>query len=196
VRQLDRRPEQLLVHVRQGGEARRRESEAAVSGRYRTGDGRVQIGQDPRPLSGRILQYETQSDDGAEQQLRVMDGQSAVFQVGQLVPVPGGTVVDHHGYVRHGGIYYEEVTTGFVVRPRLTGQRVLLEISPQREELQPDGRIAVQHATTTLEVGLGEWVNVGGVVEQFNSRQQGLTSYGSIEGENRSRVEVMVERAP
>lgn len=193
IRQLDKRPQQLLVSVRQGGESQGNRSELGVSGRYRTGKGSVQLGDDAGPVSGRVVQHHTSGRDGAEQQIRVMDGQEASFQVGQLVPVPGNTTFTPQGYVLIDGLYYQAVTTGFVVRPRASGERVLLEIRPHRDQLQSDGTIAVQSVQTTIEARAGEWIDIGWVVEDFARQQQGLTSYGHSEGSHRSRVEVKVE---
>lgn len=196
IHQLDKRPSQLLVSVRQAADQQSSHIDAGVSGRYRTGKGSVQVGNDDRPLSGRIIQHQTKSDTGNTQQVRVMDGQPASFQVGQLVPVPGGSAHTPDGFILHEGIYYQEVVTGFYVRPRITGERVRLEVSPQQQSLQSDGSIAVQSVNTIIEGRLGEWLDIGQVVEDFNQNQSGLLSYGNIQGRNRSRVEVKVDVAP
>lgn len=194
VRQLDTRPVQLKVSVRQGSAQQQTHSEAGASGRYQTGNATIQIGADQRPLSGRVIQHQTRGDSEEEQQVRVLDGQPAAFYVGHLIPVPGGTAVTPHGYVLHEGIYYQEVVRGFEVRPRVSGQTVLLDIRPRREQYQSDGSITLQSVNTVVDARLGEWVDIGEVVESFAETQTGIASYGSTQGSHSSRVEIKVER--
>lgn len=189
VAELDKRPGQLLVSVRQGGSASSESTSAGVSGRVHTGRGGTSN------IQGEISQSSASRDGSATQKVRVMDGQTAVFHVGHIVPAPAGTVVTQDGFVLHEGVAYQEVTTGFVVRPRLRGQQVLLEISPQSQSYNPDGTINHQSVHTTLEAALGQWVEIGSVVEQARQNNSGLLSAGRSSQQVNRSVEIMVERS-
>jgi len=77
-------------------------------------------------------------------------------------------------------VEYRDVTTGFYVVPRLAGDRVTLEINPQRDTLAnpdqnlPRGSVNIQQAATTVSGRLGEWIEVGGIVQGVANQQTAI----------------------
>ena len=142
------------------------------------------------------------------QTVQALDGRSALVQMGQSVPVRdrqvtrsivGGRMVEHVV----DGVDYRSVNTGFLVLPRVSGDRVTLEISAQREafvESKPgavDGRargdaggsIDVQRVVTTVSGRLGEWIEVSAMSDERGSdRQVILGRAGDIRSESRSML--------
>ena len=61
--------------------------------------------------------------------------------------------------------------------PRLAGDRVILEISPQRDTFAapvqnlPSGSVNTQRAATTVSGRLGEWMEIGGVAQSATNQQ-------------------------
>ena len=92
-------------------------------------------------------------------------------------------------------IQYRDVATGFYVVPRLSGERVTLEIAPQREVLSRDvpGGVDVQRVATTVSGRLGEWLEVGGMVQQSEGRQATLPGRSSTGTSEFRRVLIKVE---
>jgi len=183
---LDRTPRRLLISVRNdaGGSFERRE--AAVSGTVASGDARVAVNEPPRRESGVTLRAQESSgtrDAGSVSQVQALEGSPALIAAGQSVPVqstvvtptPGGTIVR-----RSTG--FQNTGSGVYVVPRVSGDRVFLEIiqassSPTR---QGPGAADLQQISTTASGRLGEWFPLGGI-EQSAARSQSGILHGAAE---------------
>jgi len=103
-----------------------------------------------------------------EQYLQVLDGEAALIEVGRQTPYPrirayvGGR---HRGFVEVTD--FQEVATGFVVRPRLLGEKVALEITPYQSTpgQGPAGTVDFGGISSQVEAPLGEWFDLGGISE-------------------------------
>ena len=82
-----------------------------------------------------------------DQRLQVLEGSHAFIFTGQSAPRRD---------------FIQETASGFEVTPRLTGDRVLLEIAQQRETPGPRGSVQGQRLTTSVSGRLGEWIEIGG----------------------------------
>lgn len=120
--------------------------------------------------------------DDPVHQVRVAEGFEAYIETGEQIPIFSGTRWIAPESVA-GGIDYKNVVTGFYVLPRVSGDKVTLEISPFKNSLR-GGNIQTQSARTTLSGRLGEWLLVGGVNEQLRRAQSGTGSYRSTESRN------------
>jgi type II secretory pathway component GspD/PulD (secretin) len=100
------------------------------------------------------------SSRGASAEVRVLDSRSALDErVDQRVQVlEGGHATISSGESRR----YAASATGFVVVPRLSGDRVTLEIHAQQEAFTRGGAIRGQQAESTVSGRLGEWIELGG----------------------------------
>ena len=183
---VDAMPRQLLITVRQDAALDRERSEAQVGGRIITGAGSVVVGEAPRGAEGgvraRIDNTRSLGDDRNTQSIQVLEGNSAYIQIGQTVPVSqpqvtrtiiNGRVVDRVS----NSVDYRDAQTGFHVLPRLAGDRVILEINPQRDTFAapaqnlPAGSVNTQRAATTVSGRLGEWMEIGGVSQGGGNQQ-------------------------
>jgi type II secretory pathway component GspD/PulD (secretin) len=211
---VDAAPRQLQITVRQDADGRARRRAADVSGnigndnarvivppasREREG-GRIVIREGDSRIRAHVLDSASTLSDRNTQTLRVSEGREAFIQVGQSVPVRGRqvtrTVVG--GQVVEQVVdstEYRDVTTGFYVRPRLSGDRVMLDISPQRESLSGDvrGGVSVQRVVTTVSGRLGEWIEIGGIGHDASGQQAVLLGRASSTASERSRVLVKVD---
>lgn len=211
---LDQAPRQLLITVRQDADASATRRSAEVSGnvgndnvrvvvppasRERQG-GRVVIREGDSRIRGHVQDSNSAASERDTQTLRVLEGREAFIRVGQSVPVRGRqvtrTVVG--GQVVEQVVdstQYRDVTTGFYVRPRVSGDRVTLDISPQRETLSNDvrGGVNVQRVVTAVSGRLGEWIEIGGIGQDATGRQSVLLGSTSSATHDSSRVLVKVE---
>ena len=130
--QLDRPLRNLLISVRQGGSA------------AGPGNG-VPLG------SGRRISTRA---DGGENSVRALEGRPVLVRAGALVPLAD------EGYWG-AGVRYEEVSEGFVVRARLAGDRVLLDIETRSDRLE-GGAVRTGALHTSVSGNRGEWIAVGG----------------------------------
>jgi type II secretory pathway component HofQ len=208
VAQLDTAPRQLLITVDQGTLSQTRERASGISGHAASGDVEVFIPSDVPPgtpgiaVGGRDGAIEARSgirrgssDSGGQQQLRVLDGREAVIYLGQSVPFarkskgPGGALIED--------IEYRDVMVGFSVLPRVQGDQVTLEISPQQESISgAGGTISVQRSSTSVSGRLGEWIDIGGATQEQVSENRSLSSSRSSRRQDTHQVRVKVEELP
>lgn len=189
----------LLISVKQDNGETSSDTSIDFSGRIESGDVTTSVGDPPPGSEGaelRLRRTDVQADDTISQQIRVTEGYEAFIQIGQSVPVPessvgisGGTVVVHDS------IEFKDVTTGFSVLPRVNGDTVTLDISPRRERFnQADGSIDVQRVSTTVSGRLGEWIDIGGVVQSTSQSGSGILSSSSGASNTQGRVLLKVDR--
>jgi len=210
---LDTAPRQLVITVRQETDVERSRSSAEVSGSVGGDHGRVTIpgsggtrggnvvlrdGDDP--LRVNVLEGTSSETDRSEQTVRVMEGREAFVRIGQSVPVRerqvqrtvvGGRVVEQ--VVE--GAQYRDVASGFYVLPRVSGDRVTLDVSSQRESLsrRSAGNVNVQSLVTTVSGRLGEWMEIGGVGQDASGRQAVLLGRSATASRDSRRVLIKVD---
>lgn len=145
--------------------------------------------------------YETRGSaaDRVSQQVQVVDGGRAYIHVGYSLPIalrqvlvgPGGAIVSE-------GIVYRDLGTGFYVEPRVSGDRVTLEISPEHDapaNLGP-GSISIQRLSTTVSARLGEWVEIGASNADSDADESGAGRYSTRSSLDAQRVLLKVEGLP
>lgn len=191
ITRLDTPAQPLLITVRQDRAGTINQQDLAVDGSLVVGSGgtdaRARLGaQNSRSLSVR----------GGEQALRVNDGGRAWIALSTAVPfrfrqwaanAGGWTETEHTHFI--------EAVRGFVVVPRVRGDRVLLEISPQDEQFDRRGSVEGMRLATTVEGRLGEWIALGGAsASRRDNDGTGLSSSTSASLSSRG-VWVRVEPA-
>lgn len=211
---IDTAPRQLMITVRQDADIDRSRSSAEVSGSVGGEQGRITIpprSRDPRggsvviregddQVRARVVENRSEQSDRNTQSVRVMEGREAFVRVGQSVPVRerqvrrvviNGQVVDQVV----DSTQYRDANTGFYVRPRLSGDRVTLDISPQRESFsqQVPGAVNVQSVVTTVSARLGEWMEIGGIGQDASGQQSVILGRTTTTTRDNRRVLVKVE---
>ncbi len=191
---MDARPRQLVISVRQGSVAEAARGAASISGSVGVGsnaqvtvpappgtrrDPRVVVQSERSRIEGRALSSRSAQDSSVTQTVQVLEGNSAFIRTGQSVPVtsaqinrtPGGTQVTQ-------STDFVNADTGFYVTPRVSGDRVTLEISTARDRVRnPNtGAMNIQRASTVVSGRLGEWIALGGSSESAERTQSELLS--------------------
>jgi hypothetical protein len=138
------------------------------------------------------------SHDRVNQQVQTIDGGRASIMVGesfwlplrQIIVGPGGAVVSET-------LVQRDLGSGFVAVPRLSGERVTLEISPRDDTPGPlPGSVNVQRLVTTVSGRLGEWFELGGTVGEQSGSSAGITRYGTQSASRTRRILLKVEELP
>lgn len=182
VQQLDVARRNLVISVRQGSKTENRDTSHGASGEVDIGrDARVTLPRRPAADDRGVvieqqggdarLRYQAREERGATsneraQTLRVQDGQRAYIRLGQSVPhVKRILALAGRQVTILQGVEYQNVVTGFEVLPRVQGARVQLEITPRLSSLaDPSTGLAnFQELRTTVNVRLGEWVDLGAI---------------------------------
>jgi hypothetical protein len=140
-----------------------------ITGQVRRGQ--IIVGNDRQsPLNrGRIIieRNTSQVRNNTTQFINVLDGQSAFIRVGQLVPFTQEWVTLTRRYAHiQTNTTFQEVTTGFAVQPTTLNNQVTLSIHPRIAALNAQQTIDFQELSTTITVPLGEWVDIGGMMQQ------------------------------
>jgi hypothetical protein len=197
---LDTMPRRLMISVRQDAGGSVAQRGAGVSGTVGGGDARVGVNEPPRRQSGvSVGVYDSQgtADDRMTSQVQALEGSPAYISTGQSAPVrstvvtptPGG------GSVVQSTTTYQNVASGFYVIPRVSGDRVFLDISPQRATpgQQGPGSANYQQILTTASGRLGEWFQLGGVDQSASASRSGILSGASGSRTGASSVWVRVD---
>lgn len=131
----------------------------------------------------------SRGDERIDQRLQVMEGGRGVISTGQSVPLRQRQVVQTPG-----GVVVRETTaihdraTGFEVVPRLSGDTVHVDITPQR-----DSGSSFERVSTTVSARLGEWFELGAAATGASRDDRGIASSGSSISSNSQRVWLKVE---
>jgi hypothetical protein len=170
--QIDRPARQLLVSVRLGTQQEIEREQASVSGTLQTGDASVSVNERPHPSSGVTVQAtstDSHTTRGGISSVQVMEGNSAFIATGAEMPVVTAIagVAGRRSWVA-GATEYRNLSSGFVVTPRVNGGQVTLAIE-QRSENVRGGAIETQELTTQVAGALGTWIMLGGVNETATS---------------------------
>ncbi len=174
---IDRPSRRLTKSVRHDDAGTRARRELGASGTISSAGARVTVTAGDASSS---------AAERVDQRLQVLEGGRAFIFTGQSRPLP----------VPGGGTQIQDLQSGFEVTPRLSVDRVMLEIATQREVPgSRPGSVQGQHTATTVSARLGEWVELGGVASSGSRDDRGI-AYGSAQrASGSSRVWLKVEEA-
>lgn len=167
VAQLDRAQRQLLVSVRNATRRQIEREGVAVRGKLST-----------QGAQGSVAAQDSdsrRSTDGVAS-VAVLEGNSASINNGASVPIVTAVVVGGGRRPRVGTqTEYRDLPNGFIVTPRVNGERVVLDVSQRTDSLR-NGTVDTQSVQTQASGRLGEWLALGGIEESSTSTQRGLGS--------------------
>ena len=197
---LDRMPRRLLISVRQDSGASFERRGAAVSGTIGGGDARVGVNEPPRRDAGvSVSAYDSRGtrEGSVSSQVQALEGSRAYIAVGQSVPMQSTVVTQTPGGSRvvQSTTTHQNVSSGFYVIPRVSGDRVFLDIAPQMASPGPHGpgSASTQQISTTASGRLGEWFLLGGIDRAATRSQSGVLSGSSGAHGGSSSVWVRVD---
>ncbi|MGB5426378.1 MAG: secretin N-terminal domain-containing protein [Gammaproteobacteria bacterium] len=178
---LDRPPKRLRILVDNGDNRARSSSGYRASADIKTGNGQISINSPGYPVDSsraevRLHDRQSSTTQSSQQFVQAMEGQPAYISSGLQVPLR--TTERYYG----GGIPYQRTTTqlhdvtrGFYVVPRVSGDTVTLEIAQHND--QPGRRYGVvdtQRIESVVHGRLGEWIDLGGLDTTETAHQGGL----------------------
>ena len=128
------------------------------------------------------------------QQLQVLEGNEAFIGDRQSVPVQQQTIIQTpQGAQVVQNTQFRDTTSGFYVRPRVSGEQVTLEVRPQRERIGPDGSVDIQRVATTVSGRLGEWMELGGIDQSRAQQNSAIASRDSERNSGQGKIYIKVE---
>ena len=200
---LDTPQRRLMISVRFDSNVRGSDRAVDVRGTARSGDVTVsnqRIPSDGSSLTIRAHGADSIASEQVDQRIQVLDGGHAFIATGASRPIRQGIVtVTPAGRTVTQGTDFQNASTGFDVVPRVSGDRVVMDIAPQRETFgAPVGRggasaIESQRAVTTVSARLGEWFEIGGVGEISTDSARGIGSSREASAASARRIWVRVD---
>jgi len=178
---LDRPPKRLRIVVDNGDDRARSSRGYRASADIKTGNGQISINSPGYPVDSsrgevRLHDRRSTTTQSSQQFVQAMEGQPAYISSGLQVPLR--TTERYYG----GGIPYQRTTTqlhdvtrGFYVVPRVSGDAVTLEIAQHND--QPGRRYGVvdtQRIDSVVHGRLGEWIDLGGLDTTETAHQGGI----------------------
>jgi type II secretory pathway component GspD/PulD (secretin) len=187
VEQLDRRPNQLIVSVRRSTQQEidreRAQASAVVSNRGSA------VAVNATSSSAR------DHNDGVAS-VQVIEGNSAFISSGSDVPIVTAAAA-RGGHRPFAGAVteYRNLSSGFLVTPRVNGTHVVLDLE-QQDERVVNGTVQTQHLTTQASGPVGEWIRLGGVDETASSQSSVILGRQYSTQSDAREVWVKVDKAP
>lgn len=203
----------LMIRVSQNRDAVSLQQGAGLSGNVGVGNN-MRIIQPPSNIQGstrigvrsgdsrvnaQVYDSRSTRDLQASQSVQVIDGGRAFIQIGQSLPLPLRQVmVGPSGVVAIDTVVYRDIGQGFYAVPKLVGERVTLEISPQFDSPgdQGYGSVNTQRVSTTVSGRLGEWIELGGSGQQASGSDSRNLGTGSSEMRDSRSVWLRVDELP
>jgi type II secretory pathway component GspD/PulD (secretin) len=204
---LDVAQRRLRITVEQVAAGDRTSVSQSLSGEKRFGDqARITLPAGPSGDRGVVVQNDklrysanarsTTTGNADVQTVMTLDGQAAYIRVGQSVPY----VTKILGMRRHRpaitqGVALQDVTTGFEVVPHVHGDRVRIDIAPRLATLQDPatGLADFQELSTTVDVRLGEWVDLGAIVGDRDEVGRAVLESAATRSGERRTVRLRIE---
>lgn len=175
-----------------------REARVVVPGSGDSSGPNVELGLGQDRLKAGVASTRSLEDRHNTLQLQMLEGSRALVRSGQSVPAPQRQVIrDQWGTRVIDSMQYREVSSGFYVLPRISGDRVTLEISAQNDALAPgsgeQSAARVQQTSSTVSGHLGEWLEVGGLGQQKEHDDSTLSTRGASRSREQRSVLLRVE---
>lgn len=189
ISQLDVRQSNLLITVIQSRQTTADELNAVARAQMnvQTNNSSVSVG---GRMIGHLYQTQDKGDNESTQTVRTMEGVPAQIRAGNMYPRQ-----NFSGYGYPTTTEYSEATTGFTVTPRLTGQQVILSVSPWSDRMNGLGQIQTQNAQSTIRINLGEWVELGTAGESINHNTNGALVNTRQSDKSQMHILVKVDKA-
>lgn len=204
---LDVAQRSLRITVEQMAAGTDTSTSQSLSGETRTGgDARITLPAKPSGDRGLAVQKNslryrandrsTTTETANTQTIVTLDGQAAYIRVGQSVPYVKkiiGLSRNHPAITQ--GVVLHDVTTGFEVVPHVHGDRVRVEITPRLATLQnpATGLADFQELATTVDVRLGEWIDLGAIVGDHDEVGRAILDSSATQSGERRTVRLKIE---
>lgn len=167
--QIDKEPRQLTVSVRR---ATRQTIEHEAIG------GTAVISNQGSRVTVHATDGSVSGQDSSVSSVLVMEGGSAFISTGQSVPFVTAVAAGGRRPWAAASTTYRDVSSGFLVTPRINADRVTLDISQQAQQMRGNSStIQTQNIDTQVTGAIGQWIALGGVSESAQTQGSGIASH-------------------
>lgn len=196
LRQIDKAPSMVRVTVRTENRHAQAGNRIGVAVMQSTDSSSTSTGFSTGSRMGNAVENE-------EYFLRVRDGGQGFILMGKEVPFVREMLVLAKRYAGYGQtIDFQEVNTGFWVRPVLEGDYASLDIRPHLEGYKKNGAgmaglpatIELQSLVTTVRVPLGKWVDLGGFLRDGDEISRSIVAWRAGNSREEKTIWLKVDR--
>ncbi|MDX1914820.1 MAG: secretin N-terminal domain-containing protein [Methylophilus sp.] len=172
--------------------------ESAVEAQANIQRGKIIINSTPQH-SNNSIQINTENNqsnhkNATQQFVNVLDGERAFIYVGEMVPYTQDWIIlTQQHFHTYSTTHWREISTGFSVRPRTIGNQVELEITPRIARRNSNEFIDFEELSTTVQIALGDWIDIGNLMQQKDDVSQKILSLRTSNYETRQALKVKVD---
>ena len=198
---MDKAPRNLIISVRNNANVDSESTDFNASGNYKIGDDtQVIVGDRPPHEEGTRIganKNENRQDNNSKHMVRIIEGGKAFITAGKIRPYTNRTIIRHRdGVSVQDSIEYQDITSGFYVIPRLTGNgNVSLQVQPHYRSIS-DGRsgtIDVQESATMITAKLGQWIQIVGVDTHTKTQDKRILSRSRSTTDRQNSIYIKVD---
>lgn len=185
---IDNMPRRLAISVRQEESGSGSATDLEVRGRVGAGSDTVE---------GRARSTQAGRSGGSTQTVQVLEGNAALIRIGVSMPVRSREITSGPGGVvqQRDTVEYRDVDTGFYAQPRVHDGQVTIQLATRRDSVVDNrrGSIQIQRVESIVSGRLGEWIEVGGILQDEVRDESGIVYYGSGTSGDRRRILIRVD---
>jgi type II secretory pathway component GspD/PulD (secretin) len=195
---LDTAQQNLKITVSHQNNSNAAGNGVSVSGRQRIGNVEVTTNRYPNNRQNGvqvgIQNHQSSSRNSGNQFINVMDGGTGFIRVGQSVPFTQEWVTYMRRYVNvQRTTEFVDITTGFAVRARSSGNEVEVEITPRIAKQGQQGFIDFEELSTVIRVNKGEWFDLGGSMQQNDEVSRAILSQQNGRQSQDNHLEIRID---
>ncbi len=124
----------------------------------------------------------------------MLDGEQAFIRVGQILPFTQRWISLTRRYaVVQESVEFQDITTGFAVRPRYMGDQVEVEITPRIARWNQAGFIDFEELSTIVRVSPGEWFDLGSTMRNRDEVSQAILASEQSEEQRNLTLRIKVD---
>jgi len=196
VEKLDAAKVNRKITVNNSSNIQTQQERTEASGNVKVGKVTVENDRHAKPNSGNV-DFERNSrntQQSSSQFINVLDGERAFIRVGQIMPFTQEWVTITRRYVHiERTTDWQEISTGFAVRPHTVGNQVELEITPRIARRNHQGFIDFEDLTTVIRTTLGNWVDIGGTMQQNDEVSRKILGIQNTSSQQKSSLIIKVD---
>lgn len=196
VAELDKAKPNRKITVRTDSYLDRQEDITEATGAVKVGKTTVSNRRSAPPNSGRVdvERNSSQTSRSTDQFINVLDGGRAFIRVGQIVPFTQEWITVSRQYIDVQRFTdWREISTGFAVSPRTVGNQVELTITPRISNLNGQGLVDFETLSTTMRVALGDWVDIGGTMQNNDQVSRKILGLRRSASQQSSSLQIKVD---
>jgi hypothetical protein len=155
------------------------------------------VGTGPDIIQGRARSTQSGRSGGITQTVQVLEGNAALIRLGVSVPIRNREITSGPGGVvqQRDSVEYRDVDTGFYAQPRVHDNQVTIQLATRRDSVTDNrrGSIQIQRVESVVSGRLGEWIEVGGILQDEVRAETGIVYYRSVASGDRRKIVIRVD---